>query len=244
MPFLRKAIFVSLTFALMCLAPTGVATVQAQLGSLDTHMLSIFQGRSRVNFEQKWSRGGRSRVRRDSPAAARGRRVIAAGQATTHVGPVDVSSDTPAFMARRTARDASTRRTHAQTLAQWLQQYPELARRNGFDPDDLSDTTAMCLVACYSVSAGQATTSQQEAGTRRTVREVLLKNPEVQGVSAAEKRRQRDMLAITVVGAYKGIQGTPDEQAEARRTAEQVFTALTGYPPSRVQATADGLRVH
>lgn len=247
MPFLRKAIFASLTFAMMCLAPTGVVMVQAQLGSLDTHMLSIFQGRSRVNFEQKWSRGGRSRgrVRRDSPAAARGRRVIAAGQATTRVGPVDASSDMPASMARGSARDASTRRANAQTLGQLLQQYPEMARWRGIDPDDLSDTMTACLMTCYSIYAGQATNSQQEAGARRTIHAALLNSPEIQGASAVDKRRQRDYMAIMTVGLYKDQQGTLNEKAEARRIAEKLFTVLTGgYPPNRVQLTADGMQLH
>lgn len=242
MPFLRKAIFVSLTFVVMCLAPAGGATVQAQLGSLDTHLLSIFQGRSRVMFEQKWGRGGR--VRRDSPAAARGRRVIAAGQATTKVGPIDASSDMPAFIARYSARDASTQRTNARTFAQWLQQYPEIARQNGLNPEDLSDTTTACLMTCYSIYAGRATTSQQDAGVRRTIHEALLKTPEIQGVSSAEKRRQRDYMAIMTVGLHKAIQGTPTDQAEARRYAEKLFTVLTGgYAPNRMQLTADGIQL-
>lgn len=230
---------------LMVVTTAGVAPVWAQLGSLDTHLLSTLQGRRRVQFEQKWGGGSSSSTaggarHRDARAEARGRRIVAAGRATTKVGPISTRSVAPVIMARNATRDASVRRTYAKTYAQWLQLYPKQARANRLDPNDLADTITACVMTCYTASTGKATTSEQGLGVRRKVRSSLLSNAEIQGSTSAQKQQLRDTLGIITVGAVKGLQGTPTDKAETRRAAERMFTFLVGYAPDRARATANG----
>lgn len=220
-------------------------TVQAQLGSLDAHMLSIFQGRDRVMFEQKWLGGGNNNQatrQRNPQSEARGQRIIAAGQATTDVGPISTSSTVPAMLASSAAPNPSARRTYAQTYAQYLQQYSQQARASGLNPNDLADAITACVITSYSASTGQVTTSAQDTGVYRKVRSNILSNAELQGATAAEKQQLRDTLVIISVAIVKGMKGNPQEQTETRRVAEQMFAFLVGYPSDRAQLTSDGFQ--
>lgn len=178
---------------------------------------------------------------------AKGRKVIAAGKATSRFKPA-ATPLTVDFLAQRFGKNPDQQQVKA-IVRQALDSYEKLAPRYNLNPTDLADTLSSNIAAKYELYQYDGTkelSPKQLAMLQQRVRARVLNDPALQGLANHEKQQVHEALVVdmTVLAAlHREATSTGDAalQKRLRESARQGFTDLVGVLPDKVQFTDTAL---
>lgn len=239
---------VGILAALMLLA-THLQKSWAQMGPMEFQLHLMLQTQTwLMDYAAIESLKQKEIARIQQGYVTRGRKIIAAGKATSRFKPSRTSL-TADLLAKRFGKSPGHQRQIKAEVHQALDSYETLTPQYNLDPTDLADTLSSNIAAKYELYQYNGTKEfslKHLAILQKRVRAQALSDPELQGLANHEKQRVHEVLVVdtaVLAALHREAMSTGDAvlDEQVRETARQGFTDLMGVPPNQVKFTSTAL---